>query len=118
MLTCLKLYERWSIRVRVTVIAGLFTVGVVIIVISTVLNEARIFPEPFASLWNREVVTEIETNGENSFWFVRQPPKERSEQAYSVAVLKENGKPLGPGNSVHENIKKRAGGHSQSGKRR
>jgi hypothetical protein len=106
MLTCLKLYGRWSIRVRVTVIAGLFTVGVVIIVISAVLNEASIFPEPFVRLWNREVVTEIQTNGENSFWFARHPPKERTEQAYSVAVLTENGKPLGPGNSIHENIKK------------
>ena len=110
MLTCLKLYGRWSIRVRVTVIAGLFTVGVVIIVISTVLNEARIFPEAFASLWNREVVTEIQSNGENSFWFARQPPKERTDQAYSVAVLTENGKPLGPGNGIHENIKKEGRG--------
>jgi hypothetical protein len=110
MLTCLKLYEMWSIRVRVTVIAGLFTVGVITVVISTILNEARIFSEPFAILWNREVVTGIQTYGENSFWFVRQPPKERSEQAYSVAVLTENGKPLGPGNSIHENIKKEGRG--------
>jgi hypothetical protein len=92
------------------VTAGLFTVGVVILIISAVLREASIFPEPFASLWNREVVTEIQTNGENSFWFARQPAKERADQAYSVAKLTENGKPLGPGNSIHENIKKEGRG--------
>jgi hypothetical protein len=110
MLTYQILYDRWSTPVRVKVIAGLFTLSVAILVISAVLNEARIFPETFASLWNREVVTEIQSKSGNAFWFARQSPKERTEQAYSVAVLTENGKPLGPGNSIHENIRKEGGG--------
>ena len=110
MLTCLSLYRRWSIRIRTTAIAGLFTLGFAILIISTILNEVRLFPEVLPRLWNREVVTQIQTNGENSFYFVRHPPKERTEQSYSVAVLKENGKPIGPGNSTHENIKKEGHG--------
>lgn len=109
-ITCLRLHSGFSLKTEISVIVILFTLSGLIIFISVNFYDARLFPEPYENLWQREVVTKMNQYGSNAFSFSRNPPKERAEQAYSVGVLKENGRTLGPGNTIHETISKHGRG--------
>lgn len=90
-------------------LAPLVTAAMVLL-LSYIFYEARLFPEKPQFLWKREEMTDFQPELGKAFTITRTPAEERREQIFSVGKFTEDGYLLGPGNAVHDTIRQSGGG--------